>query len=308
MASKTVGILGSTGFLGSFVCEKFESEGWNVVGGSRRTGVDATILTSVIEWIRGNKIDYIINLAAFCGGIGLNQKQPADLWSETTKIISTTLEAAVECGIKKFVQLGTVCSYSADTPVPFKETDLMRYGDPEVTNSAYGLAKLSGLFGCRAYRQQYGLDAIFLQPVNLYGLKDNFDLETSHVIPAIIRKCVDAQRNNLSYIEIWGDGLASREFLYVVDCAEAIFLATEYYSKPDPVNLGSGIEITIANLVTTIAKLTNFTGKIKWDITKPNGQMRRCLSTIKAKEEFGFVAKTGLIEGLKRTIEYYKSI
>jgi GDP-L-fucose synthase len=215
------------------------------------------------------------------------------------------IEHARKSGLKKFVQVGTICAYPNLTPVPFKEEDLWN-GFPEITNAPYGIAKKALLTMCQAYRQQYGLNAIYLLPVNLYGPRDNFDLHSSHVIPALIRKCVEAKRKNADHIEAWGTGSASREFLYVEDAAEGILLATEKYDRPDPVNLGAGREITIKALTELVARLSGFNGKVLWDPSKPDGQPRRCLDTRKAQEYFGFTAKTPLEEGLQKTIAWYE--
>ena len=251
------------------------------------------------------KPDVVIHLAAQVGGIGANQANPGRYFYANMAMGLHLIEAARTFGLKKFVQVGTICAYPKFTPVPFREDDLWT-GYPEETNAPYGIAKKALLVMCQAYRQQYGLNAIYLLPVNLYGPRDNFDLHTSHVIPALIRKCIEAHRRHADHIEAWGTGAASREFLYVEDAAEAIALATEKYNDPDPVNLGAGREITIKDLTELVAHLSNFTGKIIWDPTKPDGQPRRCLDTTRARERFGFSAQTTLEDGLKKTIAWYE--
>jgi GDP-L-fucose synthase len=248
----------------------------------------------------------VIHLAAKVGGIGFNRSNPAILFYDNIIMGAQLMEAARQSGVEKFVQIGTVCAYPKYTPVPFNEESLWD-GYPEETNAPYGIAKKALLVQARAYREQYGFDAIYLLPVNLYGPRDNFDLESSHVIPALIRKCVEAVEKRKDEIVVWGTGKPSREFLYVDDCAEGILLATERYNDPDPVNLGSGKEIKIIELVELIAELAGFKGKIVWDNTKPDGQPRRCLDTEKAKNKFDFEAKTSLRDGLGKTIQWYKS-
>jgi len=249
-------------------------------------------------------IDVVIHLAAKVGGIGYNRENPATLFYDNAMMGIQLMEAARLEGVEKFVQVGTVCAYPKYTPVPFKEEDLWE-GYPEETNAPYGVAKKMLLVQAQAYREQYGFNAIYLLPVNLYGPRDNFDPESSHVIPALIRKFVDAKKEGSDTVEVWGTGSASREFLYVDDAARGIVLATERYNKPDPVNLGSGMEITIRDLVALIGELTGFDGEIVWDATKPDGQPRRCLDVSRAREEFGFESEMGFREGLKRTIEWY---
>ena len=251
-------------------------------------------------------VDVIIHLAARVGGIGFNQKYPGTLFFDNIIMGTQLMEAARLAKVEKFVQLGTVCAYPKFTPVPFKEEDLWN-GYPEETNAPYGIAKKALLVMAQAYRQQYGMNIIYLLPVNLYGPGDNFDLESSHVIPALVKKFTNALQNEEKQVIIWGTGKASREFLYVEDAAEGIIAATEKYDKPAPVNLGSGSEVTIKELVNLIAKFTKFEGQIIWDTSRPDGQPRRCLDTTKAKVEFGFEAKTRLEEGLSKTIDWYKN-
>jgi GDP-L-fucose synthase len=249
-------------------------------------------------------IDIVIHLAAKVGGIGFNQKYPGELFFDNAIIGIQIIEAARRAGVKKNVILGTVCAYPKFTPVPFHEDDLWN-GYPEETNAPYGLAKKMLLVQSQAYRQQYGFNSIYLLPVNLYGPRDNFNPDSSHVIPALIKKFVEAVEIGHRPVEVWGTGAASREFLYVDDCARAIVLATEKYDKPEPVNIGAGREISIRDLVNLISDLTGFTGEIRWDVTKPDGQPRRCLDVSRARDEFGFEAKTGFEEGLKATVEWY---
>jgi len=255
--------------------------------------------------VRGQEI--IIHLAAKVGGIGLNQEIPGEMFYDNIIMGAHLMEVARLAGVEKFVGIMTVCSYPKFTPVPFKEENLW-LGYPEETNAPYGLAKKMLLVQAQAYRQQYGFNAISLLPVNMYGPGDNFDPRKSHVIAALIRKIYEAKRNGRDYIEVWGTGKASREFLYVEDGAEGIILATEKYDKPEPVNLGSGMEISIKDLVQLICKLMDFKGEIRWDTSRPDGQPSRMLDISRAKKEFDFRAKTKFEEGLKRTIEWYKKI
>ena len=250
-------------------------------------------------------IDIVIHLAAKVGGIGFNLEKPGELFYDNLIMGTQLMEEARKEKVEKFVAIGTVCAYPKYTPVPFKEENLWD-GYPEETNAPYGLAKKMLLVQAQAYRRQYGFNAIYLLPVNLYGPGDNFDPRSSHVIPALIKKMVDAKRKKQEEVVVWGTGKASREFLYVEDAARAIVLATKKYHKPEPVNVGSGMEITIKDLAETIKKLVGFKGKIRWDSSKPDGQPRRCLDTSKAYKEFGFRAKTNFEKGLKKTIEWYE--
>ena len=249
--------------------------------------------------------DIIIHLAAKVGGIGFNQQKPGELFYDNIIMGTQLMEAARQANVKKFIAIGTVCAYPKHTPVPFKEENLWD-GYPEETNAPYGLAKKMLLVQSQAYRQQYGFNSIFLLPLNLYGPGDNFDVASSHVIAAIIKKVYDAKKNNEHYIELWGTGKATRGFLYVEDAAESILLATEQYDKPDPVNLGSDLEISIKDLAELVCKLIDFKGEIRWDVNRPDGQLRRSVDTSKAKKEFGFEAKINFEEGLKKTIEWYE--
>lgn len=304
LRNKKILVTGGAGFLGSFLVEKLRKRGIRQenIGIPRSKDVDLRRWENCVRVVKD--MDVVIHLAARVGGIGYNQAYPASLFYDNAIIGVQMMEAARQEGIEKFVALGTVCAYPKFTDVPFREEDLWN-GYPEETNAPYGLAKKMLLVQSQAYRQQYGFNAIFLLPVNLYGPGDNFDLESSHVIPALIRKFTEAVRDNKGEVEVWGSGEVSREFLYVEDAAEGILLATERYNKPEPVNIGAGFEIEIKDLVELIAELTGFKGKIRWDTSKPDGQPRRRLDTSKAKQEFGFEAKTGFREGLKRTIEWY---
>jgi GDP-L-fucose synthase len=248
--------------------------------------------------------DIVIHLAAKVGGIGLNREKPGELFYENLIMGVQLMEEARKVGVEKFVAIGTICAYPKFTPVPFKEENLWD-GYPEETNAPYGLAKKMLLVQAQAYRQQYGFNAIYLLPVNLYGPGDNFDPRSSHVIPALIRKVAEAKKERRDYMEVWGTGKATREFLYVKDAAEGIVLAAEKYNKPEPVNLGSGMEISVKDLVNLICNLMGFKGEIRWDPTKPDGQPRRMLSTSRAFQEFGFKARTSFEEGLEKTIDWF---
>lgn len=248
--------------------------------------------------------DIVVHLAAVVGGIGANSNNPGKFFYDNLMMGVQMMEQGRHHGLEKFIAIGTVCCYPKFTPVPFKEDDLWN-GYPEETNAPYGLAKKMLLVQSKAYREQYGFNSIFLLPVNLYGPGDNFDPEISHVIPALIKKCVDAVKTGTSEVTVWGTGKATREFLYVEDAADAIVMASEKYNKSDPVNIGAGFEISIKDLVDMIVELTGFDGKILWDATKPDGQPRRCLDISRAKKEFGFVAKTDFRKGLEKTIEWY---
>ena len=304
--NKKILVTGGAGFLGSHLVENLmhKREVLNkqiIIPRSR--DYDLRKGENCKKVVKG--IDIIIHLAARVGGIGFNQKYPGILFYDNILMGTQLIEAARSEGVEKFVQIGTVCSYPKHTPVPFREENLWD-GYPEETNAPYGVAKKALLVMAQAYGQQYGMKIIYLVPVNIYGSRDNFDLESSHVIPALIRKFSDAVREGKTKVIVWGTGMASREFLYVEDAAEGILLATEKYNKPDPVNLGTGKEITIKELVNLIAELTGFDGQIIWNTKKPDGQPRRCLDTSKAKKEFEFEAKIEIREGLKKTIEWYK--
>jgi GDP-L-fucose synthase len=303
---KRVLLTGGAGFLGSCIVENMVKkrnipQTQLVIPRSKNS--DLRIWNNCQKAVEN--IDIVIHLAARVGGIGYNQKYPGTLFFDNIVMGTQLMEAARQAKVEKFVQLGTVCAYPKFTPTPFKEDDLWN-GYPEETNAPYGIAKKALLVMAQAYRQQYGMNAIYLLPVNLYGPGDNFNPESSHVIPAIIRKFIEATQRDEKQVTIWGTGEASREFLYVDDAAEAIIAATEKYDKPAPVNLGSGKEITIKQLVDLVAKITGFKGEVVWDASKPDGQPRRCLDTTRAKAEFGFEAKMDFDEGLKRTVEWYK--
>lgn len=304
--NKEVLITGGAGFLGLFVVRKLLGAGINKdkIRIPRSKDTDLRNWENCLNSVSG--ADIVIHLAARVGGIGFNREYPGELFYDNAIMGIQLMEAARISGVKKFVAIGTVCAYPKFTPVPFKEENLWN-GYPEETNAPYGLAKKISLVQSQAYRQQYGFNSIFLLPVNLYGPRDNFNPESSHVIPALICKFTDAVKNKKKSVEVWGTGKASREFLYVEDAAEAIVLATERYNKPEPVNIGAGFEIKIKDLVELIAKFTGFKGGIKWDKSKPDGQPRRCLDVSRAKEEFGFTAKTPFEQGLEKTIKWYFS-
>jgi GDP-L-fucose synthase len=307
VAKKRVMVTGGSGFLGRFVVEKLRERNWvSEVFVPASQQYDLREQSAVIRLYEAVRPDIVIHLAGVVGGIGINRAKPGQFFYDNLIMGIQTMHYAYLYSVEKFTAIGTICSYPKFTPVPFKEDDLWN-GYPEETNAPYGLAKKMLLVQAEAYRQQYDFNAIYLLPVNLYGPHDNFDLETSHVIPANIRKFVEAQQApGEPTVTIWGDGSPTREFLYVEDCAEAIVLATERYNKPDPVNIGAGSEISIRDLVHLIADLTGFKGNIMWDTSKPNGQPRRCLDTSRAQQEFGWRANTSLEEGLRRTIEWYR--
>lgn len=303
---KKILVTGGAGFLGSFVVQQLQEKGVD----KKNITIPRSKDTDLRKWENCvsvvNNQDIVIHLAANVGGIGYNRKYPGSLFYDNALMGIQLIEAARLEGVEKCVILGTVCAYPKFTPVPFHEENLWN-GYPEETNAPYGLAKKMLLVQSQAYRQQYGFNSIYLLPVNLYGPGDKFDLEDSHVIPALIIKFLKAVKNGDRTVEAWGTGKASREFLYVEDAARAIVLATERYDKSDPVNIGAGREISIRELMGIIAELTGFKGEIKWDTSKPDGQPRRCLVTSKAKEEFGFVASTDFRDGLKKTIEWYQN-
>jgi GDP-L-fucose synthase len=303
-SNRRVCVTGGAGFLGSYVTEGLTKCGakeifiptidrYNLVDGD-----------SVRKMLQDSRPDVIIHLAAQVGGIGANREHPAEFFYNNLMMGAQLIHQAWEFGVEKFVALGTVCAYPKFTPVPFREEDLWN-GYPEETNAPYGLAKKMLLVQSAAYRQQYGFNSIFLLPVNLYGPRDNFNPSSSHVIPAMIRRFLEAKDRGDTEAVLWGDGSPTREFLYAADAAQAILLATEHYNSSDPVNLGSGNEISIRDLSETIARLTDFHGKLVWDTTKPNGQPRRSLDTSKAEKYFGFKARTSFEEGLRQTVEWY---
>lgn len=298
-------VTGGAGFLGNFVVEKLKARGAGDIFIPRIEEYDLVKPEDLDRMLEDSKPDVIIHLAAQVGGIGANREHPAEFFYNNLMMGVQLMHKAWQRGVEKFVAIGTVCAYPKFTPVPFKEDDLWN-GYPEETNAPYGLAKKMLLVQAQAYRQQYGFDAIFLLPVNLYGPRDNFDLHSSHVIPALIRKFVEAKEAGRSEVEVWGDGSPTREFIYVEDAAEGILLATERYNDPDPVNIGSGFEISIKDLAEKVARMTGFAGKIVWNTEKPNGQPRRALDTRRALERFGFKAQVGFDEGLQQTIQWFQ--
>ena len=304
-SDKRVLVTGGAGFLGSFVVEKLKDRNCNNIFIPRSQDYNLVDMEAVKRAYKNAAPDIVIHLAASVGGIGANMENPGKYFYDNLMMGVQLMEQGRLFGVEKFVALATICSYPKFTPVPFKEEDLWN-GYPEETNAPYGLAKKMLLVQSQAYHQQYGFNSCCLFPVNLYGPRDNFDPDSSHVIPALIKKCIDAIANNESGITVWGTGQASREFLYVEDAAEAIILATERYDKSDPINIGAGFEITIKSLIELIAKLTEYKGEIVWDTSKPDGQPRRMLDTSKAEKEFGFKAKTNFEKGLKKTIEWYR--
>jgi GDP-L-fucose synthase len=298
-------VTGGAGFLGSYILAGLKHRGAREVVAPSVKEFDLVQPEAVRKMLSEAQPDLVLHLAANVGGIGANRARPAEFFHDNLLMGVQMLHESWKAGVKKFVAVGTVCAYPKFTPVPFREQDLWN-GYPEETNAPYGLAKKMLLVQAQAYRAQYGFNAIHLIPVNLYGPRDNFDLATSHVIPALIRKCLDAQRAGENTVVVWGDGTPTREFLFAEDAAEAILLAAERYDSPEPVNLGSGQEISIRDLAREIARLIGFEGRIVWDSTRPNGQPRRALDVTRAREEFGFVAKTSLEDGLRRTVEWYR--
>jgi len=302
LKNKKILVTGGNGFLGSFVIKQLEKLSLRVTA-PRSNDFNLTKQENCARLFMYD-YDLVIHLAGNVGGIGYNLKNPGTLFFDNLVMGVSLMEEARQAGVEKFVTIGTVCSYPKHTPVPFKEEDFWN-GYPEETNAPYGLAKKMLLVQSQAYRQQYGFNAIYLVPVNLYGPGDHFEPEKSHVIPALIKKVADAQEKGQNFIEVWGTGNASREFLYVEDAAEAIVLATQHYNKAEPVNVGAGFEVTIRHLIEDICRIMKFEGEIRWDATKPDGQPRRCLDTSRAEKEFGFKAKTPYHEGLKKTILWY---
>ena len=305
LKGRRIVVTGGAGFLGRHVCQELEAYSPASIFVPRSSKYDLRELPAIEALFADARPEIIIHLAAVVGGIGANRENPGRYFYDNAIMGLQLIEAARRHGLAKFVATGTICAYPKFTPVPFREDDLWN-GYPEETNAPYGLAKKMLLVQSQAYRQQYGLNAITLFPVNLYGPWDNFDLNSSHVIPALIRKVVEAQDAGSSSIDVWGSGQASREFLFVRDAARGVVLAAEHYNKPDPVNLGSGIEITIHRLAELLCDLSEFRGELRWDTTKPDGQPRRCLETSRARVEFGFLAQTVLQDGLLETIRWYR--
>ncbi len=309
-------VTGGSGFLGSFIVDKLRARGAAEVIVPRRKDYDLRDIAAIrrlFSDIDNSQLPiancqlYVIHLAAHVGGIGANRAKPAEFFYDNLMMGVPLMHEAWRAGVEKFIAIGTVCAYPKFTPTPFREDDLWN-GYPEETNAPYGLAKKMMLVQSQTYREQYGWNSIFLLPVNLYGPRDNFDLETSHVIPALIRKCLEAKARGDQEIIAWGDGSPTREFLYVEDAAEGILLAAERYDQSDPVNIGSAFEISIKDLLETIARLTGFDGRIVWDTSKPNGQPRRKLDVSRAREWFGFESQTPFDDGLRRTIEWYLTV
>jgi GDP-L-fucose synthase len=306
-ADKRICVTGGAGFLGSYVLERLKARGAKDIFVPTIEEFDLVKPEDVKEVLTKSRPDIVLHLAANVGGIGANRARPADFFYDNLMMGVQLLHESYKAGVEKFVAIGTVCAYPKFTPLPFSEDNLWD-GYPEETNAPYGLAKKMLLVQSQAYRQQYGYNSIFLIPVNLYGPRDNFNLQTSHVIPALIRKCIEAQEQGKPEVVVWGDGTPTREFLYAGDAAEAILLGAERYNQSDPVNLGSGQEISIKDLVEMIARLTGFEGQLVWDTSKPNGQPRRALDVSRAEALFGFRAQMPFEEGLRRTIEWYRDV
>ncbi|MDY0125431.1 MAG: GDP-L-fucose synthase [Anaerolineaceae bacterium] len=304
LSTQRVCVTGGAGFLGTHLIKKLKEQGAKEIFVPTYPEYDLVRETDIKRMINYANPDVIIHLAAKVGGIGANREKPGEFFYDNLMMGVQLIHQAWQMGVNKFVAVGTICAYPKFTPIPFKEEDLWN-GYPEETNAPYGLAKKMLLVQSQAYRDQYGYNSIFLLPVNLYGPGDNFNPASSHVIPALIRKCLEAKEQNASEIVAWGDGSPTREFIYVDDAAEGITLATMRYNSSEPVNIGSSFEISIKELTELIARLTGFEGEIRWDTSKPNGQPRRKLDTSRAKESFGFEAKTNFEAGLRRTIEWY---
>jgi len=304
-SNKRITVTGGAGFLGSFVVGQLQEKGCKEIFIPRSKDYDLVDMEAVKRLYRDSEPDMVIHLAARVGGIGANLASPGKFFYDNLMMGTQMMEIGRQVGIKKFVAIGTICSFPKFSPVPFKEEDLWN-GYPEETNAPYGLAKKMLLVQSQSYRDQYGFNSIFLLPVNLYGPRDNFDLNTSHVIPALIRKFIEGIQKDRSEVEVWGTGNPTREFLYAADAAEGILLAAERYNQSDPINLGAGYEISIKNLTFLLAELIGYRGKIIWNSSKPDGQPRRTLDTTKAEKEFGFRAKVKLEDGLMKTINWYQ--
>ena len=307
LKTKKIVVTGGAGFLGSAVVDRLHKRGClpSQVVVPRRADFDLVHEADIRRLYETHRPDVVLHLAAVVGGIGANRDNPGSFYYQNLVMGAMLMEEARKAGVEKFVAIGTICAYPKFTPVPFKEEDLWA-GYPEETNAPYGIAKKVLLVQSQAYRAQYGFNSIYLLPVNLYGPRDNFDPRSSHVIPALVRNCVEAVERGDEVLEVWGTGRATREFLYVDDAAEAIVLATEHYDGGEPVNLGAGFEISIRELTELVARLTGFEGRIVWDTSKPNGQPRRKLDTSRAKERFGFASRTSFEDGLRRTIAWYE--
>ena len=304
LATKRICVTGGAGFLGTHLIRRLKEHGAREIFVPQYPEYDLVREADIVRMIDTAKPDIIIHLAAKVGGIGANREKPGEFFYDNLMMGVQLIHQSWMKGVEKFVAIGTICAYPKYTPIPFKEEDLWN-GYPEETNAPYGLAKKMLLVQSQSYREQYGYNSIFLLPVNLYGPGDNFNPASSHVIPALIRKYLEAKEQGASEIVAWGDGSPTREFIYVEDAAEGIALATERYNSSEPVNIGSSFEISIKDLTETIARLTGFNGTIRWDTSKPNGQPRRKLDTTRAREAFGFEAKTDFEDGLKRTIDWY---
>ena len=304
LSRQRICVTGGAGFLGKHLINKLQAHGAKEIFVPNYPDYDLVKESDIQRMIREAQPDVIIHLAAKVGGIGANREHPGEFFYDNLMMGVQLIHNAWKMGVSKFVAIGTICAYPKFTPIPFREEDLWE-GYPEETNAPYGLAKKMLLVQSQAYREEYGYNSIFLLPVNLYGPGDNFNPESSHVIPALIRKCLEAKEQGASEIVAWGDGSPTREFIYAEDAAEGISLATMRYNSSDPVNIGSSFEISIKDLTELIAKLTGFEGDIRWDTTKPNGQPRRKLDTSRAKERFGFEAKTSFEDGLRQTIDWY---